>query len=134
MPKKLPTSEEHHEELVKGLSQQMDEILKSSKQPIYLYLDDNHKACNTKFATLLGYKSPEEWAKVQGSLDPFVAKQSHEIVASSYWKAMDDYAASNVQATLKKKDGSTFDATFIIVPMSYQGHLFAVHFITNVAK
>lgn len=112
----------------------MDEILKSSKQPIYLYLDDDHKACNAKFATLLGYKSPKEWAKVQGYLDPFVAKQSHEIVASSYWKAVDDYAASTFHATMKKKDGSAFNATFIIVPMSYQGHLFAVHFVTNVTK
>jgi hypothetical protein len=47
----------------------MEGILKSSKQPIYLHLDDNHKACNAKFTTLLGYKSSQEWGKVQGSLN-----------------------------------------------------------------
>ena len=134
MTKKLPRSEEHHEELVKGLSDQMATILKSSKQPIFLYLDDNHKTCNTKFATLLGYKSPEEWAKVQGVLDPFVVKKSHETIASAYWKAIDEFAASTIQVTLKKKDGSMVDATVVLVPMAFQDHLFAVHFITNATK
>jgi len=131
MPNKLSTSKEHHEELVKGLSQQMDEILKSSKQPLYLYLDDNHKACNEKLTTLLGYKTPDEWAKIQGSLDPFVAKQSHEIVASAYWKAMDEcclYCPSNDEGGGRKYIRRHFQYC------AYQGHLFAVRFITNVAK
>jgi len=132
--KKLQASEERHEEPVEGLSEQMEDIMKSSKQPIYLYLDDNHKACNAKFATLLGYESPEEWAKVQGSLDPFVAKKSHETVASAYWKVREDFAASTIPVTVKKKDGGTVDTAVILVPMAFQGHLFAIHFVTDVAK
>jgi len=44
MSKKTQTSEVHHEELVKGLYDQMKAIMDSSEQPIFLYLDDNHKA------------------------------------------------------------------------------------------
>lgn len=78
MSKKMQTSEEHHEELVKGLYDQMKPVLDSSEQPIFLYLDDNHKACNSKFATLLGYKSPQEWAEVQGFLELYVAEKSRQ--------------------------------------------------------
>ena len=38
MSKKLQTAEEHHEELVKGLYDQMKPILDESEQPIFIYL------------------------------------------------------------------------------------------------
>ena len=59
--KKMQTQEAHHEELVKGLYEQMKTVMEGSEQPVFIYLDDNHKACNNKFATLLGFKSPQEW-------------------------------------------------------------------------
>ena len=46
---------QHHEQLVKGIAEQMKPVLEKSEQAIYLYLDDNHKVCNKKFADLLGY-------------------------------------------------------------------------------
>ncbi len=57
---KIQTTEAHHEELVNGLYEQMKPILDKSEQPIFIYLDDNHKACNQKFASMLGFKSPQE--------------------------------------------------------------------------
>jgi len=53
MSKKMQTAEAHHEEVVKGLYEQMKPVFDSSEQPIFLYLDDNHKACNRKFAKML---------------------------------------------------------------------------------
>ena len=35
--------QKHHEELVKGISEQMKPVLAKSEQAIYIYLDDNHK-------------------------------------------------------------------------------------------
>ena len=58
----------HHEELVKGITEQMKPVLEKSEQAIYIYLDDNHKVCNKKFADLLGYKSPKEWADADAPL------------------------------------------------------------------
>jgi carbohydrate-binding DOMON domain-containing protein len=134
MSKNMQTPEAHHEELVKGLYDQMKMILDSSEQPIDIYLDDNHKACNSRFAALLGYKSPQEWADIKGFLDPFVAEKSQETVSSAYWDATKKMIGSTIQVTWKKKGGGTIDSTVIFVPMAYRGHLFAVHFVSNVHK
>jgi len=131
MPNKLQTGEEHHEELVKGLYQQMKPILDKSEQPIFIYLDDNHKACNNRFATLLGYKSPEEWAANGGFLDIFVAEKSRETLSTAYWNAMQKMVASTIQLTLMKKGGGTVETTMILVPIFFEGHLFSVHFVTT---
>ena len=97
---------------------------------MYLYLDDTHKACNSKFAALLGYKSPKEWAEVKGALEPFVAEKSQETLSSTYWNAMNKMIASKIPVTWKKKNGGTVDTNVILVPMAYAGHLFAVHFVS----
>lgn len=131
MTESKQSGDEHHEELVKGLYDQMKTILESSEQPIYLYLDDNHKTCNNRLASLLGYNSPKEWADVKGFLDPYVAEKSQSTVSSAYWDAMKKMIASTIQVTFRKKSGGTVDATVIMVPMALQGHLFALHFVTN---
>jgi hypothetical protein len=131
MSKKLPTSEEHHEELVKGLYDQMKPILDKSEQPIFIYLDDNHKACNSKFAAMLGFKSAQEWAEKQGFLEVYVTEKSRETLASAYWNAMEKMAASTIPMTWMKKDGTALESTMILVPMFFEGHMFSVHFVTS---
>ena len=131
MSKKMNTPEEHHEELVKGLHDQLKQIFDSSEQAIYLYLDDNHKVCNKKFAEMQGFSSSEEWAKVENPLEVGVDKISQEAVASAYRNAMEKLVASKIDVKLMKKAGGTFDASIIMVPVSYQGHLFALHFISK---
>jgi hypothetical protein len=133
MSKKILTSEEHHEGLVKGLYEQMKQVLESSEQPVFLYLDDNHKVCNSKFADLLGFKSPQEWAKIQGFLEPYVAEKSRDTLSSAYWDAMKKMKGSTIHLTFTKKDGGKIEATLILVPIAFEGHLFALHFVTKVA-
>lgn len=134
MSKKLLSSEEHHEIVVKGLYDQMKPVFDSSEQPIFLYLDDNHKACNSKFAKMLGFKSPREWAETPGVLDVSVAEKSRETLMTAYWDAMKKKTASTTQITWMKKGGGTFDSTVVLVPMFFDGHLFSVHFVTNVVS
>ena len=131
MSKKMQTSEAHHEEVVKGLYEQMKPVFDSSEQPIFLYLDDNHKACNSKFASMLGFKSPQGWAEIPGVLEVHVAEKSRETLMTAYWDAMKKKTASTTQITWMKKGGGTFDSTVILVPMFFDGHLFSVHFVTN---
>ena len=130
----MQTSEEHHEELVKGLYDQMKPILEGSDQPIFIYLDDNHKACNQKLASMLGFKSPKEWAEKQGFLEVYVTEKSRETLSSAYWSAMQKMVASTIQMTWMKTDGKPLDTTMILVPMFFQGHMFSVHFVTNIAN
>ena len=132
MSKKMQTAEAHHAEVVKGLYEQMKPVFDSSEQPIFLYLDDNRKACNSKFAKMLGFKSPQEWAKMQGVLEVSVAEKSRETLMTAYWDAMKKKTASTIQVTWMKKGGGTFDSAVVLVPMFFDGHLFAVHFVTKV--
>jgi hypothetical protein len=125
----LTSERKHHEDLVNGFYSQLKEIFDSSEQAIYLYLDDNHKVCNKKFAELHGYTSPEDWAKVENPLEAGVDKDSQAAVVSAYSKAMEKLCASKIDVKLKKKSGETFDASIIMVPLAYLGHLFALHFI-----
>jgi PAS domain-containing protein len=60
----------HHEELIAGVSDQLALVLDGSGQGVYICLDDAHKACNARFAAMLGYRSPAEWAAEPG---PFLA-------------------------------------------------------------
>ncbi len=86
---KMTSEQKHHEELVSGFYNQLKEIFDSSEQGIYLYLDDNHKVCNKKFANMQGFSSPEEWAKVDDPLEAGVAKSSQDAIVSAYKNAME---------------------------------------------
>jgi len=83
-------------------------------------------------ATLLGCNSPKEWADIEGFLEPYVAEKSQGTVSSTYWDATKKMKASTIQVTFKKKGGDTVVTTVIMVPMAYRGHMFAVHFVTNI--
>ncbi len=123
--------DKHHEELVQGLYDQLKPILEKSEQPMFIYLDDNHKACNDKLAKMLGFKSPQEWADHQGFLEIFVDEKSRETLMNAYWNAMNKMVAATISLTWIKKDGTKIDSTMILVPMYSQGHMFSVHFVTN---
>jgi PAS domain-containing protein len=122
--------EQHHEELIKGISEQMKSILDSSQQAVYIYLDDIHKVCNGKFASLLGYSSPETWAKVEESFEAFVDQSSQETLAKAYRQAMEKLIPSNIKVTWKKKSGGTVSTSVVMVPIAYDNHTFALHFIS----
>jgi hypothetical protein len=81
---------------------------------------------------MLGIKSAQEWAEKPGFLDLYVAERSREPLASAYWKAVEKMSASTIQLTLMNKDGKTIDSTMILAPMSFEGHMFAVHFLTGI--
>ena len=123
---------QHHEELIQGLYKQLKPILDSSDQAIYIYLDDIHKICNKKFSSLLGYASTKDWAKVTESFpDAFVDEKSQKTLVTTYQKAMEKMVASVVNITWKTKDGRRVTTNVILTPISYNGHLFAVHFISK---
>jgi hypothetical protein len=122
--------QEHHEALISGISKQMKSILESSQQAVYIYLDDIHKVCNAKYATLLGFRSPEEWAKLVDPLQATVVQASQETLVKAFNLAMEKLIASAIQVTWKKKNGGTVGTTVVLVPIAYDDHIFALHFIS----
>ncbi len=122
---------EHHDDLIQGITKEYADILENSEQGVYIYLDDEHKVCNKKFATLLGYESEDEWAKIDQLFpEVFVADESQETLVSSFQDAMEKGIASTNNIVWKKKDGSTVNSTVILAPISHNGHLFALHFVS----
>ncbi|HRN95889.1 MAG TPA: PAS domain-containing protein [Candidatus Levybacteria bacterium] len=123
---------QHHEELIQFLINEYQEVLANSEQDVYIYLDDQHKVCNEKFSSLLGYESADEWATIDTSFpETFVADKSQEILITAYQDAMEKKIGSTNNITWKKKDGSTVDTQVILVPIAHDGHLFALHFVSN---
>jgi len=120
-----------HDDLFQGLAAELQPLLDSSEQGIYLYLDDELKICNERFSSLLGYASPEDWAGTSGSFPSlFVDEGSQDKLIGAYQKAMQKMVASVGEIRWKKKSGDTVDTTVMLVPISYQGHLFALHFVS----
>ena len=119
-----------HHDLLDELTAQLQPILESSDQAIYVYFDDEEKVCNEKFASLLGYDSPEEWAQVEGSFPSvFVDEGSRNTLIHAFQNAIQSMSASTIKVQWKKKSGGTADSTVILVPISYKGHIFALHFV-----
>lgn len=122
---------EHHAELLEGFSKEQKQIFDSSSQGIYAFLDDGCIVCNKKFATLLGYSSADEWAKVPETFTKaFVDAKSQQTLVTAYQNAMEKMEGATIKVAWKKKSGGTVDTTVILVPIAYQDHLFAFHFIS----
>jgi hypothetical protein len=123
--------QQHHRELIKGVSKEQKLILDKSPQAIYLYLDDNHKICNKNFADLLGYKSPNEWAKVDAPLADVVEKDQQSVI-DAYIKASEELKASKLEIKLKNvKTGKIIKSSMVMVPLMFSGHVFVMHFLDN---
>ena len=126
------TQEKHHEELINGISEQLKPVLEKSVQGIFVYLDDTHKACNKKYADLLGYKSAKEWADTDAPLADVIEKDQQKVI-SAYGKAMETMAASSLDVTCKHaKTGELIKTRMILVPVAYNGHLFSLNFFTKI--
>jgi len=118
-----------HEILLDELRAEYKSILDGSPQAIYIYLDNEHKICNEKFAALIGYKSVRDY---ETSEDPMVDVQEASIntLVSAYQNATQNKAGSAIQVTFKKRGGGTVKTEVILVPIAFKGEKLALHFIT----
>lgn len=119
----------HHKDLIGGIREQLEPLFKNSTQGIYIYLDETHKACNEKLSSLLGYDSPDEWATLEPFTEKLVAEESQNALVTAYQNAMEKFEGSSQKIVWKKKDGSEVSKTVILVPIAYEGHSMALHFI-----
>ena len=122
-----------HADLIGNFYKEQKEIFDSSNQGMYAFLDDDNRICNAKFAKMLGYTSPKEWSDVDvdGSFpDAFIAEKSQQALVEAYQNAMENGVGSTLLVSWKKKSGGSVETTVILVPIIYQGHLIALHYIS----
>jgi PAS domain S-box-containing protein len=123
---------EMHDNLIKGISKQQKLIFETSGQGIYIYLDDNHVIFNQKFASILGYSSVNELELFKGAfLTSFVTNKSHNTLVDAYQRAINQMEGSTIEIFWKKKNGGEIRTSVMLVPLVFEGHLFAMHFISN---
>ena len=122
--------DEHHEHLVKEIAEQFEPVLSKSPQGIYIYLDDEHKICNKKFADMLGYKSIEEWVSNETPVGD-VLEEDQEKVIDAYGEASRNLKASRLSASIVRKDGKKIKADVIMAPITYKGEIFVIHFVSE---
>jgi len=109
----------------------MADIFEESDQSVYVYLDDVNKACNKRFASLLGYTSPKEWAAVKENFpEAFVSPRDRRTLVSAFQDAMNKLTGSTISIKWKKKAGGEVPTTTILVPIIVDGHRLALHFIS----
>jgi hypothetical protein len=97
-----------------------------------VYLDDTHKLCNERFASMLGYESADEWSRVTKPFtEVFVQERSRHSLVSAFQEAMESKNASAINVTWKKRAGGNINTRVILVPISVKGELLALHYITE---
>ena len=132
----LPTGPDRHDQDghtagLRALAADLQGMADESPQAMYIFLDDRNKWCNQRFASLLGYASPQEWAKVADSFtSAFVDPKSQATIVSTYQDAMEQGVGAQVPVTWRRKDGKTVKTRVILVPLEREGHRMALHFIT----
>ena len=121
-----------HEQVLSELLKQFMPVFLNSPDGVYLYLDDNHKVCNKRMADMFGM-TVEEWSKAPNFLEEFVAPQDREMIASNYQRHV---GALTRPVTLRfnavRKNGETFTAETEMIPISWNGHPIAYHFVREI--
>ena len=118
-----------HAHLVHELAAELGPLFTKSKQAVYLYLDDEHKTCNSAFVKLLGYKNVKEWVENPYPIEDVDAKDQKKGI-KAYMNASGKLVASSLTGTMVKKNGKKFKAEIIMAPLPYKKEVFVLHFIT----
>jgi PAS domain-containing protein len=122
---------QHHEGLITGIAKQFKTVLDDSPQGVYIYLDDEHKVCNQKFAAMLGYGSAKQWNEIDAPLADIV-EEDQTAVVKAYTDASENLVASETEVRFKNvRTGRTTKARMIMAPVAFQGHTFVLHFLSK---
>ena len=124
------THDPHHQHLIKEVAEIFKPILSKSPQAIYIYLDDEHKICNKKYADMLGYKSVAEWVKNPYPVDDVLEKDQKKGI-KAYLDASEKFKLSMAEGALVRKNGKKIKVVMHMVPFTYKGEVFVIHFFSK---
>ena len=124
------THDPHHEHLIKEVAEMLRPVLSKSPQGVYIYLDDEHKICNKKYAEMLGYKSVSEWVKNPYPIDDTLEKDQEKGI-KAYMDASEKFKASSFSGSLVTKKGRKIKTSVTVVPFTYKGEVFVLHFFSK---
>ena len=121
-----------HDRVLMELAKHFQPVLEKSPDGVYLWLDETHMVCNAQLARMFGY-TLEEMNAHPPFLATFVAEQDQENFAWNYQNRVVPLAFPvTFRFTALSKDGSTFRAETDMIPISFDGHSVAYHFVRQV--
>ncbi|MHC1784580.1 MAG: PAS domain-containing protein [Anaerolineaceae bacterium] len=125
--------EADHELMLREMADQFGPLFERSPLGVYLYVDDIHKICNQHMARMHGM-TVEEWRSAPTFLDDFIVEEDREMYARHY---QHNVAGLSHPVTFEfrglRKDGSSFKAETDMIPLCWQGHPVAYHFVREVS-
>ncbi len=122
-----------HQDIITMVTTQFSDIYHGSTQGVYIFLDDFHYSLNEHLLGMLGYDTIDEILSGGKSLlQKLVAPASQEALVTAYQRAMQEMAGSILSVSWLKKSGKILKTSVILVPISFQDHLLAYHFVETV--
>jgi PAS domain S-box-containing protein len=125
--------DELYEQVLREMAEQFGPLFEHSPVGVYLYVDDHHKICNEHMARIHGM-TVEEWQNTPTFLNDFIVPEDRQRYASHYRQHV---AALSQPVTFRfrglRKDGSTFAAETDMIPLCWNGHPVAYHFVRELS-
>lgn len=123
-----------HATAIAALAEHLKPVLEESPDGVYLWLDEQNKVCNQRLAEMFGY-GVDEWEAIDDFANTLIADESR---AQYVWNYQNHVGRIQYPVTFrfrgKRKDGSTFAAETDMIPLTYQGHVVAYHFVRRVGE
>jgi len=123
------THDQHHEHLIAEVEKLYKPILSKSPQAVYIYLDDEHKTCNKKFSSLLGYKSVKEWVDNEFPVSDVLKKDRGKVI-KAYMDASEKFKTTTLSAIWVTKKGEKIKTEVTFTPFIHGNEVFVIHFLT----
>lgn len=121
-----------HADLIGEVEANFQPVLERSPQGVYLWLDETHKVCNERLAQMFGY-TVAEWRAIPTFLERFVAEEDRERFSDNFHESVFQLTGPiTFRFRAVRKDGSTFLAETDMIPITYQSHQIAYHFVRQV--
>jgi len=119
--------------LLRELAGHLEPVFENVDGGIYLYLDARHKVCNEQLAQTYG-RTVAEWSAVEDFQEQFVADEDRPVYCDIYRRTIRHFAwPSPYRFSGLRKDGSSFEAEALVVPLTFKGQTFAYHFVRELA-
>ena len=122
-----------HATIIDELRDQFAPVLDSSPDGVYLWLDETHKTCNDRLASMFGYDDAAEWCAQAPFLESFIAPEDRATYGRNYQRVVGGIERPvTFRFQALRKDGSTFAAETDMIPIAHDGHVVAYHFVREV--
>lgn len=124
----LESERPHHKKAIRELTNQLRPVFEGSSEGVFLYLDGEHKTCSDRLSDMFGY-TPLQWEEIYPFEKIFSEDSKDEVMSTYYEKIIAEKAPAEVNFTGVRKDGSSFKARMLMVPVTYDNILFALSFV-----